>query len=464
MKAKLLLLLLLCMSSLCVMGQGTVTRDKCKDCGKAISQCQYKGKHPKCPDCGKLLEKCAYQGKHPRCKDCGKLLERCTYQGKHPRCKDCGKLLEKCTYQGKHPRCAECGELLEKCKYGGKHPAPTPTEYDVRFYCNVPAAIVYVDGKNMGTADSSKKLKVGSHSIRITADGYEPYTGVFEVNAKNTTLTVSLKKIPPVPTTGTLKVTTTPSGATLVVDGKSVGTTPCEIPDLNEGQHSIRIALSGYSDEQRNVIVPAGKTSTLTVVMQDVEQKPTPEVVKPVSGTTPVPKPERTGYFRKNSFYASPEFQFLNTTAIGASLGGYTENINLEAYYYHGLALSDDIWWVPYPGTYNNSSHRYALEFSSFGGKLGYGIILGSRIRLTPQADINIVSASSKSLSGYSTSLGLGCKLDFALTKHFGIGIAPEYIMRIRESEVYSKLLSISSDFDKWSSGFKCRIGISVFF
>ena len=46
MKAK-LLLFFFCLSVLSGMGQGTITRNKCKTCGKVISQCPHKGKHPK---------------------------------------------------------------------------------------------------------------------------------------------------------------------------------------------------------------------------------------------------------------------------------------------------------------------------------------------------------------------------------------------------------------------------------
>ena len=46
MKTK-LLLLLFCLSVLGAMGQVPITRDKCKTCGKAVSQCTCKRKHPK---------------------------------------------------------------------------------------------------------------------------------------------------------------------------------------------------------------------------------------------------------------------------------------------------------------------------------------------------------------------------------------------------------------------------------
>ena len=48
MKTK-IIFILLCFLSLNVMGQGVITRNKCNTCGKVISRCPYKGKHPAKP-------------------------------------------------------------------------------------------------------------------------------------------------------------------------------------------------------------------------------------------------------------------------------------------------------------------------------------------------------------------------------------------------------------------------------
>lgn len=43
-----------------------VESKKCTKCGKPISECQYKGKHPAtCGTCGKVLNDCPYKGHHP---------------------------------------------------------------------------------------------------------------------------------------------------------------------------------------------------------------------------------------------------------------------------------------------------------------------------------------------------------------------------------------------------------------
>lgn len=75
MRARLIILFLLLLSSLCTMGQTPVTRN-CKTCGVAISQCPYKGKHP-APKAETTVSK-------PICKTCGRTLARCLYKGRHP--------------------------------------------------------------------------------------------------------------------------------------------------------------------------------------------------------------------------------------------------------------------------------------------------------------------------------------------------------------------------------------------
>lgn len=45
--------------------QPTPAIKKCNICDKALSQCDYGGKHPYCGTCGKLKERCEYRGSHP---------------------------------------------------------------------------------------------------------------------------------------------------------------------------------------------------------------------------------------------------------------------------------------------------------------------------------------------------------------------------------------------------------------
>lgn len=181
---KKILLLLLCLVSLSVMGQGIIERPKCKTCGNYISQCQYNGKHPakpqpekKCPTCGNVLSKCYYKGKHPA--------------------------------PVKEEKCKECGKVLSKCDYYGKHPAPEAAGYDVTFSCNVNTANLFVDDVAYGVVSKSCFLKTGTHKVKVVAQGYEDYSSSITVNRQNTSFSVSMTKKPEppkpaAPTKGTL--------------------------------------------------------------------------------------------------------------------------------------------------------------------------------------------------------------------------------------------------------------------
>ena len=132
MKAK-LLLFFFCLSVLGGMGQGTISRNKCKTCGKVVSQCPHKGKHPT-----------------PAPKPDPKPKPKPTPKPK-PEPK---------------PEAEEAG-------------------YDVTFTCNVSSAALNIDGTSYGAVSGTRFLKTGTHTIRLTADGYENYSRTITVNRQN---------------------------------------------------------------------------------------------------------------------------------------------------------------------------------------------------------------------------------------------------------------------------------------
>ncbi|MDD5219951.1 MAG: PKD domain-containing protein, partial [Candidatus Bipolaricaulis sp.] len=69
------------------------------------------------------------------------------------------------------------------------------------------------------------------------------------------------------PTTGTLRVVTTPAGATVRLDGTSIGTSPLERTNIPTGQHTVQLSLAGYEVETRQVSIQAGATTNLTVTL-----------------------------------------------------------------------------------------------------------------------------------------------------------------------------------------------------
>jgi archaellum component FlaG (FlaF/FlaG flagellin family) len=70
--------------------------------------------------------------------------------------------------------------------------------------------------------------------------------------------------IPPVPmkNAGAVEVTSTPSGAQVLLDGKPRGVTPLKLPDVSVGRHTIELRSSA-GNVQRTVTVEGGKTAAV---------------------------------------------------------------------------------------------------------------------------------------------------------------------------------------------------------
>ena len=66
------------------------------------------------------------------------------------------------------------------------------------------------------------------------------------------------------PTNGTVEVHSTPEGAEVYVDGAFIGNAPATLK-LAPGQHTIRVAQSGYKEWSREVAVQAGSDAHLSV-------------------------------------------------------------------------------------------------------------------------------------------------------------------------------------------------------
>ena len=68
--------------------------------------------------------------------------------------------------------------------------------YDVTFTCNVPSALLSIDGVPNGTASGTRFLKTGDHSIEVTADDYVDYSGTFAVNSSSRSVSINLEEVP----------------------------------------------------------------------------------------------------------------------------------------------------------------------------------------------------------------------------------------------------------------------------
>lgn len=90
---------------------------------------------------------------------------------------------------------------------------------------------------------------------------------------------------PPKPTvrqiqTGNLRVTSSPAGAAVVLDGRPIGTTPLAVDNLAVGRHTIVLSKPGFEGTARRVDVRAGAEFEAEIALR-TREAPEPRVATP---------------------------------------------------------------------------------------------------------------------------------------------------------------------------------------
>ena len=152
-------------------------------------------------------------------------------------------------------------------------PSETTGAIDVVSY---PAgADVFLDDKYQGKTPSAgvyaiSNVAVGSHTVRVALSGYQDYTtGVVVSGATTSHVTAALQPGQPT-STGSIAVTSSPSGAEIYIDNAYKGITPLTVDGVAAGTHAVRVALAGYSDWSTSVLVGSGSTASASASLAAV--------------------------------------------------------------------------------------------------------------------------------------------------------------------------------------------------
>jgi serine/threonine protein kinase len=145
-------------------------------------------------------------------------------------------------------------------------------------------ANVTVDGRWRGrTPLTLDALPFGSHQLRVVRPGYRVAAEDFSLSAGTPSRTLSFRLQRSAPAarpraaaparsqtatpqsfTGSVYVDSRPRGATVIIDGKSMGTTPVRIPEVRIGSHVIRLQLADHSDWTTSTRVVSGQEARVT--------------------------------------------------------------------------------------------------------------------------------------------------------------------------------------------------------
>lgn len=176
----------------------------------------------------------------------------------------------------------------------------------------------------------------------------------------------------------------------------------------------------------------------------------------------------------KDAFYIDANFQAGSMMGVGASLGFYLSNFNVQIDALKGIGKSEEISWKMADDK-SQSGYAYTYSPMYLGLKLGYGIDCGHNFHITPQLGIGLSSISGTQVSAgngtdpqatacYAVPASVGVRFTFCIGKHFGISLSPDYGFAVMKSGAYTKLTEVSSKVEGFGSGFNAKVGVFVCF
>lgn len=299
-------------------------------------------------------------------------------------------------------------------------------------------AEVLVDGKAIPSNSSITpySLQIGRHKLIVKCQGYKTEEKYVEITQDQTTnVNMKLSQV------AVFSFTSSPMGALVSVGGERISTTPCS-KELKTGSYEVAASKKGYKDYKKTMTLSSSEPN-VKIVMSKI-------------------------YNYKNEVYAEGNVRVGSFTAFGATIGGYFKNINAEvSYYFFGMGDSDNIYWS------RDNSYPVSCTYSPSMGmsvKLGYGIPISTRFRLTPQVGANFTKLKENEdahsfADGANVVSGLvSLRFSAAISKCFAVSLSPEVAFAMSKSDGYTELSAVSSTIKKWGEGFNVKLGLTVFF
>ena len=313
-------------------------------------------------------------------------------------------------------------------------------------------AEIWVNGENKATRMWKGKLKSGDYQVECRKVNHETTSQSITV-VDNVNATINLKA--PLAYTGTLAITSNPLGASILIDGKDFGVTPKNVNDIQAGIHSLLLKLKDYADYSQSFDIKRDETTNVDVALERTKKA---KKIKPVEGENKEVKSTSNSLIKENGVYFQAFGQAGTMTGFGGAIGGYFKNFNVEAFIVKPLG-SETFYINSYVGSYNYKTVDTSGLF--LGGKVGYGINVAKKFRITPQ-----IGAGSLKMSDLSNVLSatIGIQVEYFISSNFGISLNPEANFAVKKDDNFEQVSALSSKMKGWGNGFNARLGLFVCF
>jgi hypothetical protein len=151
-------------------------------------------------------------------------------------------------------------------------PVTTPSTFGTIGVASTPGgAEVYIDGTYHGLTPTqsgtflTQEVLPGQHTVSVQKAGHVTYSTKVDVTSgQRKDVTATLQSTQPA---GAIQVTTSPSGATVTLDGLDPRTAPYTYQNVAPGPHTLLATLDGYEQLSYSVTVVSGATAQATLTL-----------------------------------------------------------------------------------------------------------------------------------------------------------------------------------------------------
>ncbi len=142
----------------------------------------------------------------------------------------------------------------------------TPNFAELNLTAPINANII-INGQIKGKGTWSGRLSAGVYSIEAQQEKYRSAKQDIELSIGDS----KKLSLQPTPIYGSINIVTSPSGASILINGKDYGTTPNSLNKLLIGEYSVQLTKSGYASVNKTVAITDGKSAELVETMAKVQ-------------------------------------------------------------------------------------------------------------------------------------------------------------------------------------------------
>lgn len=194
----------------------------------------------------------------------------------------------------------------------------------LRLVTDPPKTQIYLDGRllhDSGTPVELRNLEPGEHWLVVSAPNYHREKRQLNlVRGEQLRLKIKLKS--QVAKTR-LVVETRPGGATVFLDGKKIDQSPLRIPDVEPGEHALRIEKDGYQPWAGRITLVQGRENQVPLIRLPPSKVTITFVPEPANAQISLIDSSGQRTVLGNGVQKVPGFENLGTMRIRAEAPGY---------------------------------------------------------------------------------------------------------------------------------------------